>query len=85
VYPIKSDAPKGWLLVDLLYEQLCTQYETLTLQRTENSEYFAVENFSVISNGSLQRIEGVELMLDVLASRPPYQRVLTISAKVENL
>lgn len=74
--------PKNWLLADLLFEQLCNSHENLTLQKGENSGYFTVENYTIVTNGSLENLAGTDLMLDVLASRPPYERVLTISARV---
>lgn len=57
MYGIHVDSPSNTLLVDLLHEKLCRNFETLKLQKFEFSEYFEIRNnFFIFTNSSLSNI-----------------------------
>ncbi|KAH7724121.1 CRE-HMR-1 protein [Aphelenchoides avenae] len=83
-YPIRCDAPPGWLLVDLLHEKLSNSPESLALQPSEHSELFTIRNTSIVSNAGLSGHCGQRLLLDVLATQEPYKRIVTVETLVQD-
>uniref|UniRef100_A0AC35FWI2 Cadherin domain-containing protein n=1 Tax=Panagrolaimus sp. PS1159 TaxID=55785 RepID=A0AC35FWI2_9BILA len=85
VYPIRFDAPIGWLLADLAFDGVCTKYEKLTIQKSEHSVFFKIENnFTIISASPLGILKGQKFLLNILAERKPYERILTIHVEIQN-
>uniref|UniRef100_A0A915E5P8 Uncharacterized protein n=1 Tax=Ditylenchus dipsaci TaxID=166011 RepID=A0A915E5P8_9BILA len=56
MFPVRKDAPAGWLVADLLHEGLCTEAEQLSLQpssyNAELSMWFEVRNHSIYTSTS---------------------------------
>uniref|UniRef100_A0A7E4VRE3 Secreted protein n=2 Tax=Panagrellus redivivus TaxID=6233 RepID=A0A7E4VRE3_PANRE len=84
VFPVNSKAPTGWFVADLAYDGICTQHETLTVQSSLNSNYFAIENHTVVTRQPLERIAGQQVLLSILAVRAPFDRILTLTVDVQD-
>ncbi|KAI1722266.1 cadherin domain-containing protein [Ditylenchus destructor] len=95
VFPLRADAPPGWLLVDLLHEGLCTPVEQLTLQVPPTSElsgWFEVRNHSIYTSNRVQQnathrsnVDKLHL-LEILASRPiSFKRIVMVQVEIQRL
>uniref|UniRef100_A0A915E4Z3 Cadherin domain-containing protein n=1 Tax=Ditylenchus dipsaci TaxID=166011 RepID=A0A915E4Z3_9BILA len=92
MFPVRKDAPAGWLVADLLHEGLCTEAEQLSLQpssyNAELSMWFEVRNHSIYTSTSGNGLSAIEaprlFLLEILASKPPsFKRIIMVQVEVQ--
>ncbi|KAI3422308.1 Hmr-1p [Globodera pallida] len=96
IFPVWSDAPRGWLIVDLVLEGIASAEERLSLSNSTGfGRYFAVEpNSTFLAVGgpldrfssSLGEAHGSRLFLvEIEAGREPLlRRVITLQVQVQS-
>ena len=94
VFPVRSDAPPGWLVADLLHERIAVPGERLALANGSGlGRHFALDGHGrlVVSGPldqfpSLDKALGSRLFLaEIEASREPaLRRLLTLQVQVQS-
>ncbi|KAE9548545.1 hypothetical protein FO519_008238, partial [Halicephalobus sp. NKZ332] len=84
VYPVRFNDPPDSFVADLAFDGICTEYEKLTIQKSEKSDFFVLKNHSIFTSKSLESLKNQKFLLNFLAERSPFERVLTIHLEIQN-
>ncbi|KAL3113055.1 hypothetical protein niasHT_013520 [Heterodera trifolii] len=95
IFPVWSDAPRGWLIVDLVREGIASAEERLSLSNSTGLDrHFAVEPSRPLLtvNGPLDRFPSLDqahgsrlFLVEIEAGRDPFlRRVVTVQVQVQS-
>lgn len=81
---MRFDVPPDFFVGDLAFDGICTEHEKLTIQPSDKSEFFVLKNYSIFTSKPLKNLKNQKFLLNFLAERKPFERVLTAHIEVQN-
>uniref|UniRef100_A0A0N5ALU8 Cadherin domain-containing protein n=1 Tax=Syphacia muris TaxID=451379 RepID=A0A0N5ALU8_9BILA len=81
---LRSNLPKGWLVVDLLYYGYMLSDETVLLKNGTYSDHFLLDNHQLLLQKPLTDIQEYKIKLQFVVDRGRFQRPFSIDTKLDH-